>query len=370
MPTYNIVSADSHLNEPPDLFKEVPQSLRQLVPQLISTEKGDAWVLAPGTDPRLVGTSAVAGRKKTEYLSKPVTYDTMRRGSFEPEPRLEDMDIDHIDGDVLYPGIMRYMERFASGEVRLACTQTYNEWLAGFCKYKPSRLVGVGVLPLLDDEDGAAAVRTLHAARKLGLKTVFLPQKNGGMPLHHPDADKLWAVASEYEMPVSIHIQTNPFMRALPKDALKIPGTRELMPVTSLVAMSEHLTLLVFGGVFMRHPKLKIVLAEGGIGWIPSVLERMDHVFHVHTPYMGSPIKELPSETFKRHCFATFQEDRAGIRLRDMMGVDNLMWASDYPHTDTTWPESKQVIDKTFAGVPELEKRKMVCDNAVRLYGF
>lgn len=280
------------------------------------------------------------------------------------------MDIDHVDADVMYPGIMRYVERFANGEVREACGQAYNEWAADFCRHNPSRLVAVGVLPLLDDDNGQASIRSLHAAQKLGLKTVFLPQKNAGIPLHHPQAEPFWTVAEESGMPISVHIHTNPFMRVMPPEYLKIPGSRELMPTTATLCMAEHLTLLIFGGVFMRHPKLRVVLAEGGIGWIPSVLERMDHVFKVHRPYMGSPITELPSETFKRQCYATFQDDRAGIRLRDMMGVDGLMWASDYPHTDTTWPESKQVIDKTFEGVPEAEKRKMVCDNAVRLYGF
>ena len=134
--------------------------------------------------------------------------------------------------------------------------------------------------------------------------------------------------------------------------------------------MAEHLSLLIFGGVCMRHPDLKVVLAEGGIGWIPAVLQRLDHVFEVHRPYMGSPVTELPSTTFRRQIYATFQNDRAGIQLRHMMGVDNLMWASDYPHTDTTWPESRQVIDRTFDGVANEDRRKMTCDNAVRLYGI
>jgi predicted TIM-barrel fold metal-dependent hydrolase len=348
----------------------VPKALRDIAPQLISTPKGDAWVMAPGAQPRLVSTSAVAGRKKDEYLSKPVTYAGMRKGSFEPGPRLEDMDIDHIDGDVMYPGIMRYLERCANSDVRMACSQAYNEWIADFCKFNPKRLVGVGVLPILEDDGGKAAIKALKAAAKLGLKTAFLSQKDGGMPVHHPDADAFWATAAELGMPISLHIHTNPFIRGMTPEITALPGSKEMGPSTVLIAMAEHLALMMFGGVFMRHPNLKVVFAEGGIGWIPSVLERMDHVFKVHRPYMGSPITELPSDTFRRQCYATFQVDISGIRLRDMMGVDQLMWASDYPHTDTTWPESKQVIDKTFEGVPETDKRKMVCENAARLYGF
>jgi predicted TIM-barrel fold metal-dependent hydrolase len=213
-------------------------------------------------------------------------------------------------------------------------------------------------------------VAALKHAREIGLRSVFLNQKDGGVPLHHPDAEPFWTLAEDYAMPISVHIHTNPFVRGMNPEYQKIPGTKELMPVTVTMAMAEHLSNLMFGGVFMRHPKLKVVLAEGGIGWIPAILERMDHVFKVHRPYMGSPIKELPSETYQKNCFATFGEDRAGLRLRDMMGVHTIMWASDYPHTDTTFPESKQTIDRMFEGISVSDKHKIVSENAARLYGF
>ncbi len=370
MSGYSIVSADSHINEPPELFTNLPASIRGLAPKVISLEKGDAWVMAPGAEPRLVSTSAVAGRKKEDYLSKPVTYKTMRPGSFDPAERIKDMDMDQIDAEILYPGIMRYLERCANVDVRLACSKTYNEWIADFCKHDPKRLVGIGVLPLLDDDGGRAAVEALKDAKRLGLRTAFLTQKDGGLPLHHPDAEPFWAAAEDAGMPISIHVHTNPFMRGMNKDYMAIPGTAELYPTTNNLCMVEHVTLMMFGGVFMRHPKLKVVFAEGGIGWIPYLLNKMDQVFKIHKPYMRSQIKELPSETFKRQCFATFEDDPAGVQLRHMIGVDTLMWASDYPHTNTTWPESKQVIESTFAGVSDSDRRKITCENAARLYGL
>ncbi len=367
---YSIVSADSHINEPPELFNEVPASLRSLAPQLVHTDKGDAWIMAPGAAPRFVSTSAVAGRKKEEYLARPVTYETMRKGSFMPGPHVEDMDIDNIDAGVLYPGIMRYLERCADGPVRLACAHTYNEWMAGFQKHDPKRLVGIATLPQLDDDMGKTTIEALERAAKLGLRGAFLSQKDSGIPLHHPDASRFWAVAEEIGIPISIHIHTNPFQRGWSKDWMDIPGSKELGGSLVLIGMAEHMNTLIWGGVVARHPKLKIVLAEGGIGWIPSVLERMDHVYDVHRHYMNSIVKEKPSETFRKNFYATFQKDVAGIRLRDMMGADRLMWASDYPHTDTTWPESKKVIDETFEGVPEGDKHLMISENAARLYGL
>jgi len=370
MQNYTIVSADSHINEPPDLFKNVPKALQELAPKVVSYPKGDAWIMAPGAEPRFVSTSAVAGRKKEEYLKEPVTYANMCKGSFDPAARLKDMDIDHLDADVMYPGIMRYLERCANDDVRLACAHTYNEWMADFCKFNPKRLAGIGVVPMLDDNGGKNAVEALRHAKKAGLGTVFLSQRDGGLPLNDPSAEPFWAAAEELEMPISIHIHTNPMVRGLSPERMALPGTKEMGITTVTMCMSEHLGLMIFGGVFMRHPKLKVVFAEGGIGWVPSFLERADHVFHVHRPYLGSKVTELPSETWRKQCYATFQWDRAGIRLRDLLGVETLMWASDYPHTDTTWPDSKKVIDETFAGVPAAEKHKMISENAARLYGF
>ncbi|MEK7215723.1 MAG: hypothetical protein AAB289_09045, partial [Chloroflexota bacterium] len=169
MQSYTIVSADSHINEPPELFRDIPKSLRDLAPKVVSLEKGDAWVMAPGAEPRLVSTSAVAGRKKEEYLATPVTYANMCKGSYDPAARLKDMDIDHLDADVMYPGIMRYLERCANDDVRLACANAYNEWMAGFCKFNPSRLVVIGVVPMLDDKGGKSAVEAMRYSRKLGL---------------------------------------------------------------------------------------------------------------------------------------------------------------------------------------------------------
>ena len=159
-------------------------------------------------------------------------------------------------------------------------------------------------------------------------------------------------------------------MRGMNKEYMSIPGTAELYPTTNNLCMVEHVALMIFGGVFMRHPKLRIVFAEGGIGWIPYLLYKMDQVFEVHKPYMRSQITERPSETFRRQCFATFEDDPAGVQLRHMIGVDTLMWASDYPHTNTTWPESQQVIEKTFADLSDSDRKKIVCENAAGLYGL
>jgi Amidohydrolase len=168
-----IVSADSHINEPPDLWtKAAPAGLADRVPRVVEIPQGDAWIVAPGAAVRPVGTSAVAGTKPEDYMKEPVTYKKMRPGSFDPAARLEDMTIDSVQAEVLYPGIARGLGRFADAESRLFCAQVYNDWIAEFQRAEPSRLVGLAVLPPLDDGDNA--VRELERAHSLGLKGALL----------------------------------------------------------------------------------------------------------------------------------------------------------------------------------------------------
>lgn len=373
MTTYNVISADSHVNEPVDLWEDFPKAtLGDIGPKIVTTDKGDGWQMGPNAEVRLIGPSAVAGRKREEYMSKPVTYENMRPGSFQPGPRLKDQDIDGVDAEVLYPGVMRSLDRGANAAARLATAEIYNEWMADFCKYDPKRLIGVGVVPSIDDEDGKNIVKATRHAHKLGLPTVYPVQKDGGQPINHPNAEGFFRTCEELGMPISIHASMgrNPYFRNMTPEYQKLTGSREMIVGLTPMGMAENIALLIFSGVLMRYPKLKIVLVEGGVGWIPWVLERLDHTFHVHRPYMGSKITELPSETFAKHFYATFGEESSGIRLRDMLGTDNLMWASDYPHSDTSWPKSREQIERLTAGLPAAEKRKLICDTAAKLYGL
>src|SRR5688572_6174973 len=161
---YKTISADSHINEPPDMFERMPDNLKDVRPKLVSVERGDAWVMAPGLPPRLVSTSAVAGKKFEEYMKEPVTYANMRPGSFDPKARIEDMEIDGVEAEILFPGIMRDVGKVVP-EARLEACKAYNDWMAEFCSHDPDRLLGLAVLAV---EDGEGAVEELKRVRKLG----------------------------------------------------------------------------------------------------------------------------------------------------------------------------------------------------------
>jgi predicted TIM-barrel fold metal-dependent hydrolase len=364
---YRLVSADGHINEPPDLWtKRAPASLADLVPKVVRTDDGgDAWVLAPNLPPRMMGTSAAAGRRPEEYQVR-ATYKEMRPGSFDPKARLEDMDIDHVDAEVLYPGQCRALDMFASAEVRLFCAQTYNDWIAEFQSACPERLIGVAVLPPVDDGDDAAA-RELERAHELGLRAAFLAVPHEGMPLSHPRADSLWEVAGGSGIPISLHIGSS---RSHWVGSLVdvFPGVKESMMSTIPMSVAEHIAVLVFSGVMDRFPSLRLVVAESGVGWIPYVLQRMEAVFEKHHHYLNSQLERRPIQVFQEQMVTTFQEDAVGLRLHDLIGPRSMMWASDYPHTDTTWPNSLEVIENEFRGLDNETRERILCRNCVELY--
>jgi predicted TIM-barrel fold metal-dependent hydrolase len=366
---YKLVSSDSHINEPPDLWtRDAPAAIADLVPRVIPVAQGDAWVMSPEMAPRPVSTSAAAGVKPEDYMKAPVTYKEMRPGSYDPVARLADMDMDHVDAEVLYPGIARALDQFATADVRLWCAQRYNDWLADFQKHSPDRLIALAILPPLDDGENAA--KELERAIGLGLRGAFLAVTTGGRPLSHPDGEPLWELAEAERIPLSLHIGSS---RALahnlvdPSDAI-LPGVREAYISTAPIGIADHIAVLTYSGIFARHPRLRVVLAETGIGWLPGFIERMESVYDRHRHYLKSAIELRPTEVFHRHFFATFQEDAAGLRLRDILGVNNLMWASDYPHTDTTWPNSLETVTRYFADVPDDERRRILTENCVELY--
>jgi predicted TIM-barrel fold metal-dependent hydrolase len=368
---YQLISSDSHINEPPDLWtRNAPSHLRDLVPHVVEVQQGDAWVVGPGATPRAVSTSAAAGIKPEDYMKKSVTYAGMRPGSFEPRARLGDMDMDHVDAEVLYPGIARGLDTFHDAEVRRYCARAYNDWLAEFQSTNPQRLIGLAILPPIDDDENAA--EELRRAASLGLRGAFLATPVDGRPLSHPNGESLWSAAEELNVPISLHIGAG---RALmtkladPSDAV-LPGVREAFLSTVTMSISDHIATLIYGGVFERHPGLKVVIAESGIGWIPYFLERMESVYDRHRHYLHSQLARRPTEVFQKHLFATFQEDHSGLRLRDVLGIDTVMWASDYPHTDTTWPNSLDTVNRYFAEVPPAERHRIVAGNCASLYGL
>ena len=397
-PTPELISADSHINEAPDLWEgRLPERLRARGPRLVRGDDGrDVWV-AEGISPTplMWATNAAGQRLEGEAFDDhemTITREEMVRGSYDPAARLTAMTADGLAAEVLYPGPLGGLGggggigAIPDPELRSAAIRAYNDWLAEFCSTAPDRLIGLALVRI---EEPVLAVAELERAAALGLRGAVvnaMPDTTGGEPIFSPSYDRVWSAAQECGLPLSLHIghcrSLGPIAGSTQRTAAagsgnpltsagSNTGIAEMFFTMSCLDMAEPVSLLIFSGVLERHPDLQFVVAESGIGWIPFVLERMDYTFNRHRRWMRSGITERPAEQFRRSFHATFQQDEeTGLLARHISGVNTLMWASDYPHTDSTWPFSRKVVDDLFVEVPDEERAQICAGNARRLYGL
>ncbi len=358
MRSYNVISADSHVNSPTDIYAgRMPAHLADRAPRVEESGEGSFWVYEGKKRPA-IGLGHMAGRKFEDYKTSDgsVKFEDVRAGGFFAEERVKDMDIDGMDAEVLYSGFVG--ADIQDPELRQECMRAYNDWLMDYCNVAPDRLAGLSVLPSWDK---SLMMNEMRRAAKIGMKGCQIPAYApfGGSYGDKPYAD-YWSAVEELGWPASIHLggRTSSGLADNPLPFI----------ASTTIALAEPFAIIIYGGVLERHPGLKLICTEAGIGWWAYFLERMDNVYHRHRWWTKSDLPQPPSFYFHRNCYSTFQEDIAGVRVWDLIGSDNIMWASDYPHTDATWPESQKVIEEHFAGVPENDKRKMVCTNAQGLY--
>lgn len=378
--TYPIIDADAHVNEPPHLWQErVPSKWKQRAPRVEHTERGDIWFFDDGKEKWPMGLTCTAGQSFFEFSPLGGRYETMRPASFDGSARLEEMAADGVYAQLLYPSVTLKGAKIYSEEreLQLACVRAYNDWLAeDFCAGSGGRLVPQAIMPTT----GLADVRAeLDRALKAGHKGAIISSFPNGTLDPMPEDDPFWALAEESELPVIIHIGS--FLPEQPKPA-KPSATGGASGWNSLrfvgraawtKAGGQTLNVVcdvLFSGIFERFPRLKILLVESNIGWIPSLTEQADDMFKRYRWYTGA-VKEMtsmPSEIFYRNFYATFMKDSVGVELRHRMNLDHLMWSTDYPHSGSDWPNSRDTIEQVFRGVPREEVKKMLHTNCKTLF--
>jgi predicted TIM-barrel fold metal-dependent hydrolase len=378
--TNPLIDADAHVNPPPMFWDDyLPSSLRGRGPRVEPAGPGDPhdWVVFEGTRKPLIMLSSTAGRAgKFGFTGK---QSDERRGSWEPAARLEDMDADGVDAVVLYGGGPLGA---ADNELYLASFEAYNRWLPDFCHYDPKRLVGAAYLPMQDVDQSIAMLK--DAARR-GLRAVNIPafpQSPGGptgggfaaqlLALSgDPDGerqydtaefDPFWKAAVDHDMAVTIHLGAR----------VARPSMQRFLPnmVMSKLCMAEPIAIMVFGGVFDRHPDLRFGSIESGVGWFPWLAQYMDGIWENQKHWTKVDIQHRPSFYMDRNVYGSFIRDPEGAQRRDKPGCKNIMWSTDYPHSETTWPRSMQVLDEQFSDLSDAERRPIVYDNARRFYGL
>lgn len=375
---YRVVSADDHIDLtwlPKDLWqKRVPREFRDRAPKVVDAGEGPQWVCGDERwdlwGGRRGAAGAQGGRRTALELGGVLEPGVLRPTT--TALRLADMDQDGIDATVMYGPIVPLL--IEDPGLRCVCYRAYNDWLAEFCATAPDRLVGAGLIPIDDPKTAADEVR--HLAR-LGLRTGMLLAARVELPLWDEAWEPLWEAGAETDLPIGFHLGGG--LRTVVFNGPKagIAGNMGVRVSCSTIQLDESLAGVIFSGALERHPNLKIVLAETGIGWLPYLLERMDHEYEKFLDaeeywrtHGGLQLTMPPSAYFRRQVWATFQTDHVGMRLLDALGADRVMWASDYPHADSTWPESQKAIEEHFRDTPETTRRRIVCDNARELYGL
>ena len=362
-----IISADDHINPSPLIYGErLPKEFRDRAPRV--ERRGEQEVVVfEGKETPVSGLAGAAGARGKDLIELVKSKEKGRKGGFDPAARLEDMDFDGVDAQVLFgSGYGGGIEINSDNRsFRFAMMQVYNDWIAEFCTASPNRLVGIAEIPVWDAK---LALEEASRCAKKGVRGVVIPAVPAypesppeDRPYTDPIYEELWAGLADLDLPINMHLGTRPITRGL---------AQQLMIGVSVnkSAMCEPIASFIFSGVLQRHPNLRVVSVESGIGWMAFLVQWMDHVFGRHGEHTKSPLTEPPSFYFHRQIFGTFIEDMVGVRNRDVIGVENIMWSSDYPHINSTWPESRKAIDAHFADVAEDEVRKMVGENAARVY--
>jgi uncharacterized protein len=365
MADLRVMSADSHMTEPGDLWvQRLDTRFRDQAPRVVKNDKpnGPAYLfVGPGIHPMSVAAGFAAGKSGQElrdHMNR--GYEAARPSGWDPVERLKDQDLDGIVAEVLYSTLGIVLFNLKDRELQRACLRVYNDWLAEFCAHAPKRLIGIGLYSLADLPD----VSEIERCAKLGLKGILV-LASGDNEIAYSDStfDPLWRVAADIGMPISLHKPLVSGMSLTP--AMPTPAD---MQIHIIHVVEQCITRLVYGGVFERFPEVKVVSAENDVGWIPNWVNRLDHVHSKIPQARRLPLK--PSEYVKRNVWATFQDDALGPATWKFFGADNYMWASDFPHADSTFPNSLKTIAQNFEGVPDEVTRKIVLDNATRLYGL
>jgi predicted TIM-barrel fold metal-dependent hydrolase len=395
-----VVDADGHVLEPPDgLTRFAPAAFRDRIWHIEVRADGSEWLhyngaARPAGGLSLAGTAGMTAADRDRALAGKMRYADVRRGAFEPAPRLPDMDVEGIQQAVLYPTMLLGLPGIEDAEFAEVQANAYNEWLASYCAHAPRRLFGVAVVPTQDLE---RAIRTLRRAKQLGMVGVFMRPNPalGERKLNDPIYDPIWRTLEELELPIGLHPFLAPDMpgacRALGYARFRAEGVRydsgketaadpirDLGNVFFSQALSnpfdvmECVSLFCAGGILERFPRLTVLFLEANGGWIVPWLERLDHhyeVFRWDVPWLTMK----PSEYFRRQCYISFDPDESTLAFtarHPLVGAERIIWASDYPHPDAKFPGVVAELEEATASLDDAARAKIFGSNAREVYSL
>jgi predicted TIM-barrel fold metal-dependent hydrolase len=367
-----MVSVDDHLVEPPTMFDaHIPERYRDLAPKVVRQDDGaDVWTFNGAVIPN-IGLNAVAGRPREEYGIEPTAFDEMRPGCYDITERIKDMDAGGILGSMCFPSFPGFAARlFAAADdkdLALAVLRAYNDWhVAEWCGSAPGRFIPMGIPVLWDPELAAEEVRRLAAKGVHSLTFTENPAMLGYPSFHTEHWDPLWKALVDTDTVLSIHLGSSGKLTVTAPEA-PVDVMITLQPMNICQAAAD----LLWSRIPKQYPTIKIALSEGGTGWIPYFLDRLDRTYEMHHLWTGQDFGgRMPSDVFRQHFLTCFIADPVGIKLRHDIGLDNIAWECDYPHSDSSWPEAPEELARVATEVPDDELAKITYGNAMRWYSY
>jgi uncharacterized protein len=387
---YKSISADGHVNEPPELWvKNLPEKFRDRGPRVIETPntKGHAWLMEGQTRPSVMGFSSMYFRSSKRFdraslvegfkqiKDRGVRYEDLFPGSYDPAARVDEILEDSIDAEVIFNGVGTVwtgIKLCPDKELALACYRVYNDWIADFQAYAPERFICNGTLPTTGLDD---AIAELHRCAELGLRTVQLESyPSGSFSDPSPEDDRFWAAAVELGMPINVHTQfffpVGDLGSKITADGVRAGRERAKQRGLDVQAGSFPVILwrMMQSGVFERFPDLKFVGSEVHTGWVPYYLERFDESVRRNRREWSLPL--LPSEYFRQNVSVVYIVDEVGAHNRYDIGVANIMWGPDFPHSSSAWPVDYELGLEILkrAGSSESEIERIMWKNAADIY--
>jgi predicted TIM-barrel fold metal-dependent hydrolase len=363
-----IISADGHVCEPANCYVDhIDPKYRDDAPRIVEQDDGTEAFIVPGMRrPVPLGFVDGAGFGPTERLvrAKKMKFSDVRAAAYSGKERVPFMDQDGLAAEIIYASVGMGICMHRDAEFKNACMKAYNRWLQGMCSEAPNRVYGLAQTAVLSVDD---AIADFVEAKEMGLVGMMMP----GDPIHedydHLDYDPLWECAVDLKLPICFHILTSRAGSIHTK-----PRGHDLNNFLGIIrAVQDVVGMMTLGGVFERHPDLKLVVAESDVGWLPHYMYRMDHAAKINAE--GGIIKglsKLPSEYIRNNVWATFQDDLTAYHSLDLMDYKHLLWASDFPHTDSTWPRSRQLIGEQASHLTEAQHQAIFRDNTAALFNL
>jgi len=359
---FPIISADSHITEAPNTYVDyIDPKFAEIAPRVVETgDKGDLYVIDGMSRTIPMGLVAAAGQAADD-LNLRAKYKDLHKSGYDATYRIADQNRDGVSAEVIYPSVGMVLCNHPDFDYKKAAMDAYNRWIAEYCSINPLRLLAAGQTAMRSPEEG---IRDLETLKAMGMRGVMMPGEPQVEDYDSEVYDEFWDACVDLELVPSFHILTSS------SDSLNRSRGPKMNNFLSIIRGNQDIMgMFVLGGVFARHPRLKVVCVEADAGWAPHFMYRMDHAYARHRKWLTANVSKTPSEYFRQHVYLTFQDDWVAFRNVDQVNWHRLCWANDFPHSDSTWPWSQQLLDEQTLQLTDEQTRAILCDNTAELYG-